>query len=80
MCRDISYLFFGFATILWITLFVLAFQRFAVGHNAGGCSVRLCSKWLTAAHMHSQGPLHAACATFDHASSPPAAKLPLELK
>lgn len=31
---EISYLAFGFASIMYITLFVMTFQRFAVGHNA----------------------------------------------
>ncbi len=31
---QVSYLFFGFATIMWIVLFAALFPRFALGHNA----------------------------------------------
>jgi len=30
---SVSFLFFAFATIMWVTIFVIIFQRFALGHN-----------------------------------------------
>lgn len=32
--RQVCYLFFGFATIMWVVLFAALFPRFALGHNA----------------------------------------------
>lgn len=32
---QVSYLFFGFASVMYVALFVMSFQRFILGHNAG---------------------------------------------
>lgn len=46
--RDISFLFFGFAAIMHITLFVMTFQRFAVGHNADPRQRMFTAIWFAA--------------------------------
>jgi hypothetical protein len=38
LCREISFLFFGFASVMWLVLFVFIFQRITLGHNAGEAS------------------------------------------
>jgi tellurite resistance protein len=45
---DVSFLFFGFAIIMWITLFVMHFQRTIVGHNADPRQRMFASIWFAA--------------------------------
>lgn len=45
---QISYLFFGFASIMYITLFVIAFQRTALGHNADPRQRMFSAIWFAA--------------------------------
>lgn len=45
---EVSFLFFGFALIMWITLFVMMFQRTIVGHNADPRQRMFAAIWFAA--------------------------------
>jgi tellurite resistance protein TehA-like permease/glutaredoxin len=44
--REVSYLFFGFATIMWFVLFAMLFPRFALGHNADPRMRMFAAVWI----------------------------------